>query len=57
MKKVFKIKITTTDGSVSNQFLKLSEFNIIRQIIKENKSVTIEEIEISEALFNHYFKS
>jgi len=54
-KLVYFIKIKTFDGIIVTQFLMLSEFHLIKTIIRDNAEVTVKEHYLPIEKFKAYF--
>ncbi len=46
-KKIYYITITAKEGTKHTQYLRRSELHLIPQILRENKSINIENCEVS----------
>jgi hypothetical protein len=55
MKEYLKCKVTTKGGTTFDNPLKLSEANLIPQMLKENKCVLIERVQCSKEQYQQIF--
>lgn len=54
-KEAYFIVITDMKLNETSQYLKLSEINLLPSILRENKSVTIESVQITETQYKLIF--
>jgi hypothetical protein len=55
MKTVYFLTITQDKGKTLEQYLKLSEINLLTKILRENKMVNIQRVQITEQQYKLKF--